>query len=92
MHFQFYSITNDVVAHIGNIVSGFIYIFLVFIFFENYQLYTFPLAYCIGYLMCYTWLGPYYSLTRFKINFFEFEIKSSVIPLLFIILYLYILI
>ena len=91
MHFQFYSITNDVYYHIGNIVSGFIYIFLVFIFLKiiNYILF---LAYCIGYLICYTWLGPYYSLTRFKINFFEFEIKSSVIPLLFIILYLYILI
>jgi len=91
MHFQFYALTNHVVAHIGNIVSGLIYIVLVYMFFDGYQLYSFPIAYAISYMSFYSWLGPFYSLSRFRINFFDFELKASLIPLLFIILYLVIL-
>ena len=89
MHFQFYSLTNHVVAHIGNGISGMLYILLVILFFDKFQIYSFPLAYGIAYLSFYSWLGPYYSLSRFKINFFEFEFKSSLLPILFIIIYYY---
>ncbi|MAR15042.1 MAG: hypothetical protein CMG21_01100 [Candidatus Marinimicrobia bacterium] len=91
MHFQFYSLTNHVVAHIGNGISGLLYIVLVLLFFNQFQLYSFPLSYGIAYLFFYSWLGPFYSLSRFKVNFFTFELKASLIPLLFIILYLIIL-
>ena len=89
MHFQFYSLTNHVVAHIGNSISGMIYILLVFLLFDKFGLYAFPIAYGISYLSFYSWLGPYYSLSRFKLNFFKFELKSSLLSILFIIIYYY---
>lgn len=88
MHYQLYGLTNRVVAHIGNGVTGFIYIILVFLLINKFQVYTFPISYMIACLLFYCWYGVLHSKSFFKYNYFKFEISTSLLPFIILSSYL----
>lgn len=79
MHIQIYSLTNKIVWHIANTVSGLLNIFLIFILYKFIGVYSFPVAMAGGLILFYCWYSAAHSYSLLRTNFFEFE-KYSFIP------------
>lgn len=90
LHLQFYSISNDIVWHIANGVSGIIFIGLSFVFAAllHWGIISFPMALIISSLSFFTWYSARKSYKYFDLNFINFEYKTSFFPLLILMLYL----
>jgi O-antigen/teichoic acid export membrane protein len=90
LHLQFYSITNDIVWHIANGVSGFIFIGLSFVFAAVLSLgiISFPLALIISSLSFFVWYSAAKSYKYFNLEFPGFEYKTSFYPFLLLVAYL----
>jgi len=90
LHLQFYSITNDIVWHIANGISGIIYIGLSFIFAGMLKLgvISFPLALIISGLSFFTWYCARKSYRYFNLDFPGFEYRTSFYPLILLIVYM----
>jgi O-antigen/teichoic acid export membrane protein len=80
MHIQLYSITNHIIWHIANSVSGTIYIAISMTLFSYIGVYAFPLALLISYLGFYCWYSARYSYKAFELLFWSFERKVAIIP------------
>lgn len=87
MHIQLYSTTNKIIWHIANGFSGISYIFLCILLYSKHGILAFPLSLLIGNLFVYSIYSAFNSYKQFKMNFLEFELKSSLIPLLTLILF-----
>lgn len=90
LHIQFYSITNDIVWHIANGISGIIFIGLSFIFAAilGMGIISFPIALLISNLSFFCWYSASKSYRFFNLDFPGFEYRTSSFPLLLMILYL----
>ena len=88
MHLQLYSITNHIIWHIANGVSGIIYIFVSLIIFQFIGVYAFPVGIIAGYLGFYSWYSAIHSYRAFKLNFIVFEKGTMFVPLCVIIIYI----
>jgi len=90
LHLQFYSISNNIVWHIANGVSGIIFIGMstAFVTFFNLGIISFPLALLISSLSFYSWYSARKSYKYFKIGFIPFEYKTSFFPLIILVIYL----
>ena len=88
MHYQLYALSNRVVAHIGNGITGLIYIGLIFLLIDTFQIYTFPLSYFLACLLFYSWYGVIHSKKIFKYNYFKFELSTSFFPFLILVSFL----
>lgn len=90
LHLQFYSISNDIVWHIANGVSGIIFIGFSFIFtaFLEMGIISFPLALIISSLSFYIWYSAGKSYRYFKLEFLNFEYHTSFYPLIIMTLYI----
>jgi O-antigen/teichoic acid export membrane protein len=90
MHLQLYSLTNNIVWHIANGVSGVIYILttLALLRYTNLGIISFPIGMLAGNVLFYCWYSAFHSYRFFQMKFLEFEWKTSVIPTLLILLYL----
>lgn len=75
MHIQIYSLSNHILWHIHNGVSGAITIFFVVIIYQYSPLYSYPLALLISCLLFYSIYGPYYSYKFLNTSFWKFEKK-----------------
>ena len=87
MHLQLYSVTNHIIWHIVNGISGLIYIFVSFLLFPFINIYAFPLGILIGYLSFYCWYSAKRSYGVFNLNFVNFESHTVLKP--FIVLSTY---
>lgn len=89
LHLQSYSVTNDIVWHIANGVSGLIYIGLSFLFAAiiGIGIISFPLALIISNLSFYSWYSARKSYNYFKLDFPGFEYRTTFFPLLLLIVY-----
>jgi hypothetical protein len=89
LHLQLYSITNDIVWHIANGVSGLIFIVLSFIFaaIAGLGVISFPLALIISSLSFFTWYSARKSYKFFDLDFPGFEYRTSFYPLILMVVY-----
>jgi O-antigen/teichoic acid export membrane protein len=87
MHMQLYLTTNHVISHIADGVSGVIFIITSLLMINNYGLYAFPIGMLAGYLGFYVWYAAYNSLKSINENFYSFEIRSSFLPLIVLIIF-----
>jgi len=90
LHLQFYSITNDIVSHIANGVSGIIYIGLSFVFVAliGLGILSFPLALIISNISFFSWYSARKSHKYFNLDFPGFEYRTSFYPLLLMAVYI----
>ncbi len=86
MHLQLYSITNHILWHIANGITGIIYIAGALILFPYVGIYAFPISMLVSYLSFYTWYSAYYSYKTFKFTFWDYEKKVMLPPLAVLIL------
>ncbi len=89
LHLQLYSISNNIVWHIANGVSGIIFIgmSLIFILLLDMGIISFPLALIISSVSFFSWYSAIRSYRYFDLNFKSFEYRTSFYPLLILILY-----
>lgn len=80
MHIQFYSVTNHIIWHIANGVSGLIYLAINITFFNLLGVYVFPIALLISYLSFYCWYSASHSYKTYNLNFFDFEKDTMLFP------------
>jgi hypothetical protein len=80
MHIQLYSVTNHIIWHKANGVSGLIYIALSWMLFPVTELYTFPIAILVAYATFYAWYSAQHSYSAFQLQFWTFERRTSLGP------------
>ncbi|MDB5037070.1 MAG: rane protein involved in the export of O-antigen and teichoic acid [Bacteriovoracaceae bacterium] len=88
MHIQLYSVTNKIIWHIANPITGLIFISLCWILFPKLGVFAFPTAQIISNLAFFNWYTAYHSYTRFKMKFWPFEFSTSLVPLVLILAYI----
>ena len=92
MHLNIYTLSTQIGGHTMYFVSGLLYIIFmslfINIFSENYKLFAFPLSLLFSELFFSSWYSSKYSIKLLKTSFFDFEIKSSFMPLIIILCYL----
>jgi hypothetical protein len=88
MHIQLYSITNHIIWHIANGISGIIYLSLSLFLLNYIDVYAFPIAMIVAQLGFYTWYSAKYSYRAFNLKFWEFERKTVLFPLLLMIIFI----
>jgi hypothetical protein len=86
MHIQLYSITNHIIWHTANGVSGIIYLVVALALFKQIGVYAFPIGTLIGYLGFYGWYSAIHSYRAFGLKFWEFEKPIMIPPLLSILI------
>lgn len=82
MHIQLYSTTNHIIWHIANGISGILFITTALLLFPLIQVYAFPIAMLTGNLLFYDWYSALHSYRSFHLKFFQFETRTSLVPLL----------
>lgn len=87
MHLQLYSITNHIIWHVANGITGLIYVSCVLSGYRFFGLYVFPIAQIMSNLIFYCWFSAKHSYKAFKLNFNTFEIKTSLAPLIVFMIY-----
>ncbi len=87
MHIQLYSLTNKIIWHIANGVSGILILISSLILLRFVGIFAFPLGICIGYASFYCWYTAGYSFRLMKVGFWSFESTVSLIPFVLIILF-----
>jgi len=89
MHIQLYSITNHIIWHTANGVSGIIYLVVALALFKQIGVYAFPVGTLIGYLGFYCWYSAMHSYRAFGLKFWEFEKPIIIAPLLSILAFIF---
>lgn len=85
MHMQFYSLSNHILWHIANGVSGTIYLVVSYLLLPICGAYAFPLGIIAGYGGFYTWYSMRLSYRHFCLKVSEFETRCSFVPAAFLI-------
>ncbi|GAB3800322.1 hypothetical protein GCM10028819_25390 [Spirosoma humi] len=86
MHLQLYSITNTIVWHIANGITGAIYIMLAVITYPIVGVFAFPVSMLVAYLCFYSWYSSNKSYSTFSLKFKSFEAGIVLLPLSIILL------
>lgn len=87
MHLQLFTLTNRVVWHIVNGVTGTIALLIAFITLKPLNIYAFPVGYAVANIGFYAWYSAKLSYQTFKISFLKLEFTSLLIPLWIYLLY-----
>lgn len=88
MHLQLYSITNQIIWHQVAVGFGVIYISACLIFFNLIGVYAFPVGILMGHLGFYSWFSAKHAYKYFNLTFKSFDLKTAVLPLVLMILYI----
>lgn len=81
MHLQLFTLTNKVVWHIVNGITGGITLLIAFSTLNPLGVYAFPVGYTIANIGFYAWYSAKLSYQTYKIIFRNLEIVTFVIPL-----------
>lgn len=87
IHIQLYSISNDIIWHIVNAISGTILLFITVIGYKYLKAFSFPISILISNLCWSSFFCARHSYRYLNLQFPTFEIKTSIPPLLFLIAY-----
>lgn len=87
MHMQLYSVSNHIVWHIANSITGIFMLISLYFSLDKLNFYAFPIAIIVSYLLFYTWYTVKKSYKLFNINFFNYDFKIIIIPILLIVFY-----
>jgi O-antigen/teichoic acid export membrane protein len=88
MHIQLYSVTNKIIWHISNGISGAIYLIVSLVLIHPFGVYAFPIGILVGYLCFHTWFPAVHSYKTFGLRFMSFEKATMLGPLSVILLYI----
>lgn len=88
MHIQLYSVTNIIIWHIANSITGVILFLLLYFLIPKYGYYAFPISMLIAYSSFYSWFAAGKSYSHFKIKFIDFEATVALPALLIVLMYL----
>jgi hypothetical protein len=80
MHMQFYSLSNHILWHVANGISGTLYIAGSLLFFKSLNVYAFPVAMILAYLGFYTWFSARLVYRHYEVSPLSFEARSSLAP------------
>lgn len=80
MHMQLYSLTNHIVWHIANGVTGVVMIGAAMLMYPSMGLQSFPLAMILAYCLCYTPYAVYLASRHYKFSVPAFERHASALP------------
>ena len=80
MHLQLYSLTNHIVWHIANGVTGLAMIVLAVGLYPLLQVYAFPTAMLLSYVLIYCGYSARLSRRAFSIALLQFEARTSMLP------------
>jgi len=87
MHLQLYTLTNKVVWHIVNGITGGITLLIAFFTLNPLGIYAFPVGYTFANIGFYAWYSAKLSYQTFKMSFRNLEFVTFVIPLCIYIAY-----
>jgi len=79
MHLQLYSLTNHIVWHIANGVTGVVMVVVAVLAYPRFGQYAFPAAMLFAYLSFYCVYSAAHTRAAFKLHLFRFE-SSTVMP------------
>jgi O-antigen/teichoic acid export membrane protein len=88
MHVNLYNISNHIIAHIADGVSGIIFIVVTFALIHKYDLYAIPIGLICGYLGFYSWYAGMHSYKFMDTKFLKFEFKASGLPICIVLAYI----
>jgi hypothetical protein len=80
MNMQLYSLSNHIVWHIANGITGAAYIALCFFSVPRYGLWGFPVSMAISYLLCYSTYGVHLAHRLFTLRPFRHELTTGALP------------
>jgi hypothetical protein len=80
MNMQLYSLSNHIVWHIANGVTGAAYIVLCFFTVPHWGLWGFPVSMAISYLLCYSTYGVHLAHRLFTLRPFRHELSTGALP------------
>jgi hypothetical protein len=72
MHIQLYSISNKIVWHIANGITGGLYLLLALSTYKWLGVYSFPISMLVAYLLFYSWYTAAKSYQIYWDEFLEF--------------------
>lgn len=87
MHIQLYSVTNKIIWHKANGITGIINALFIIIFYKYFEVYTFPAAMIVSYISFYCWYSINISIKKFEINFYIHTKKTLLVPLILFLVY-----
>lgn len=87
MHIQFYSTTNHIIAHIANGVTGLIFILGVALSYVFLGVYAFPISQIVANAVFYNWYAARHSYAAFRLQFWDFERKTVIVPFVMLLAY-----
>ena len=77
MHIQLYSLTNRIVWHVANGVSGTLVVISLALLIRPLGIYSLPIAWLIGHALFYMWYAARKSYLEFDLRFPRFEYSAS---------------
>lgn len=78
MHLQLYSLTNHIVWHIANSISGLLMVLIAITAFRNMGSMAFPIAMLASYVGFYCVYAALHTRAAFKINLLRFELGTAI--------------
>ena len=81
MHMQIYSLTNHIIWHLVNGVTGSTMILLFFIMFAHVGIVAMPISMLISYITIYSLYSSFLSIRVLNVNRFSFERKTTLMPM-----------
>lgn len=86
MHIQIYSLSNNIIWHKANGISGLLNILLILLLYKKIGVYAFPISMFLSLVLFYCWYSAKHSYKLLKTKFFIFE-KTSFIPNLILFIF-----
>lgn len=87
MHLQLYSISNHIIWHWVNGISGVVNIASIIFIFGYCGVFAFPISLLLSYIIFYSWYSALRSYREFRHHFLMFEYKTSFFPFLILVNY-----
>lgn len=73
MHIQLYSLTNNIIWHVANGVTGVLMIVIFLLLYPEISVLAFPASMLISYLSFYSWFSTKHSYNEYSLTFFGFD-------------------
>lgn len=89
VHIQLYSLSNNIISHIANGVSGILYIgaTILLLYATNNSIISYPLGILIGNVLFYTWFSVYKSYQFYRLKP-SFEVQTALVSHVLILIYI----
>ncbi|MEO6994782.1 MAG: hypothetical protein ABI273_14330 [Lacunisphaera sp.] len=91
MYLQLYNITNDVITHVANGVTGLLCMIFILILWPQVGELALPLGLLAGYLAFYAWFPVRCAYREYGLSFWRFETRNGLGPFLFFVFAAYLL-